>query len=237
MDTRRQHYITPARTLARKSVKMPGRTVDFVPPASPLNTICRPARDDERDVMQHFAAHASHCPRCADPFYVYMKGSTLCDRGHAYARDVAQYIYSKAGKAYSVVDRDASDLRVQIEIPPRCDAVRGLLKAVDKGLKVRSHTLRPVVSYDRTYPVAERKRLPERRDGYDVLEVAPQRREERKRADGSERRRDTVYVPSGRGSLYEKDEEERRRRRREQGEPVIVYAEPREPRRSKAYHR
>jgi hypothetical protein len=190
--------------------------------------------------MQHFAGHASHCPRCADPFHVYMKGGTLCDRGNAYARDVAQYIYSKAGKAYSIIDRDVSDLRVQIEIPPRCDAVRRLLKAVDKGLKVRSQTLRSVVSYDRTYPVAERKRLPEsRRDGYDVLEVAPQKREERKRADGSERRRDTVYVPSGRGSLYEKDEEERRRRRREQGEPVIVYAEPRdrEPRRSKTYHR
>jgi len=44
-------------------------------------------------------------------------------------------------------------------------------------------------------------------------------------------------VPSGRGSLYEKDEEERRRRRKEQGEPVIVYAEPRELRRSKTYHR
>jgi hypothetical protein len=198
---------------------MPGRTVDFVPS---LNTICRPARDDERDVMQRFAGHASHCPRCADPYHVYMKGGALCDRG----------------KAYSVVDRDANDLRVQIEIPPRCDAVRQLLKAVDKGLKARSQLLRPIVSYDRTYPVAERKRLPERRDGYDMLEVAPQRREEKKRTEGGERRRDTVYVPSGRGSLYEKDEEERRRRRREQGEPVIVYAEPRdrEPRRSKTYH-
>jgi hypothetical protein len=41
------------------------------------------------------------------------------------------------------------------------------------------------------------------------------------------RRRETTYVPSGRGSLYAKDEEERRRRRREQGEPVIIYAEPR----------
>jgi hypothetical protein len=236
LDTRRQHYITPARTPARRPAKMPGRTVDFVP--SPLNTICRPARDDERDVMQRFAGHASHCPRCADPYHVYMKGGALCDRGNAYARDVAQYIYSKAGKAYSVVDRDANDLRVQIEIPPRCDAVRQLLKAVDKGLKARSQLLRPIVSYDRTYPVAERKRLPERRDGYDMLEVAPQRREEKKRTEGGERRRDTVYVPSGRGSLYEKDEEERRRRRREQGEPVIVYAEPRdrEPRRSKTYH-
>jgi len=210
---------------------MPGRVVEFVPAS---NTICRPARDDECDVMQRFATHASHCPRCEDPFRVYVKGGTLCDRGHAYAKDVAQYVYSKAGKAYSVVDREDTNARVQIEIPPRCDAIRGLLKAVDQGLKIRSQALKPLVSQDRTYPVAERRQLPERRDGYDVLEVAPRRREERRRAEGGDRRRESVYVPSGRGSLYAKDEEERRRRRREQGEPVIVYAEPR---RSKTYHR
>jgi hypothetical protein len=120
-----------------------------------------------------------------------MNGGTLCDCGYAYARDVAQYTYSKDGKAYSVIDRDASDLRAQIEIPPQCDAVRGLSRAVDKGLSVRSQTLRPVVTYD-GYPVVERKRLPGRWDwwdGYDVLEVAPQRREGREKSEGSERRR------------------------------------------------
>ena len=210
---------------------MPGRVVEFVPAS---NTICRPARDDERDVMQRFAAHASHCPRCEDPYRVYMNGGTLCERGHAHARDVAQYVYSKAGKAYSIVDRNATDARVQIEIPAKCDAIRGLLKAVDHGLKVRGPAQRPIVSHDRTYHVAERRQLPDRRDGHEVMEVAPRRREERRRAEGGDRRRETVYVPSGRGSLYAKDEEERRRRRMEQGEPVIVYAEPR---RSRTYHR
>jgi hypothetical protein len=52
----------------------------------------------------------------------------------------------------------------------------------------------------------------ERRDECDVLEVAPQRREER-RAKSGDRRRETVY-DTGRGSLYEKGEEERRRRRK-----------------------
>jgi hypothetical protein len=61
-------------------------------------------------------------------------------------------------------------------------------------------------------PVPLRRRIPERRDEYDVLEVAPWRREER-RAKGGDRRRETVYV-TGRGSLYEKDEEERRPRRK-----------------------
>jgi hypothetical protein len=216
--------------LGSNTKRSKGRVINF---ETGINTISRPARDDERDVMQHFAAHASHCPRCADPFYIYMKGGTLCDRGHAYARDVVQYIYSKAGKAYSVVDRDANDLRVQIEIPPRCDAVSKLLKAADRGLKIKSQIPRPVVSYEQMYPVAERKRLPKRRDGDDVL---PQRREERERSEGSERRRDKVSVPSGRGDLYKVDEEERRQRR-EQGESVIVYAEPRdqELRRSKYY--
>jgi hypothetical protein len=57
-----------------------------------------------------------------------------------------------------------------------------------------------------------RRRIPERRDEYDVLEVAPRKREER-RAEGGDWRREMVYV-TGRGSLYEKDEEERRRRRK-----------------------
>jgi hypothetical protein len=85
---------------------MPDRVVEFV---SASNTIYCPARDDERDVMQRFAAHASHCPRCKDPYRVYMEGGTLCERGHAHARDVAQYVYSKAGKAYSVIDRSATN--------------------------------------------------------------------------------------------------------------------------------
>jgi hypothetical protein len=58
-----------------------------------------------------------------------------------------------------------------------------------------------------------------------VLEVATRRREERKRVEGGNRRRDTVYV-SGRGSSHKKDEKERRQRQKEQGEPVIVYAGP-----------
>jgi hypothetical protein len=51
-------------------------------------------------------------------------------------------------------------------------------------------------------------------------------------AEGGDWRCDTAYA-SGRGILYERDEEERQRRRREQGEQVIVYAEPR---RNKTYH-
>jgi hypothetical protein len=91
---------------------------------------------------------------------------------------------------------------------------------VDQGLKVKGPASRPVVTHDRTCHVPDRRLLP--RDEYEVVEVAPRRREERRAAEGGDRRQDTVYV-SGRGSLHEKDEKERRQRRKEQGEPVIVY--------------
>ena len=61
--------------------------------------------------------------------------------GNAYARDVAQYVYSKAGKAYSVIDRSANDARVQIEIPAKCKAIQGLL--------------RPIITHHPTYYVPD----------------------------------------------------------------------------------
>jgi hypothetical protein len=117
-----------------------------------------------------------------------MTGGTLCERGRAYARDVAQYVYSKAGKAYSVIDRSATDACVQIEIPAKCDAIRGLLRALDEGLKIKGPASRPVVTHDRTYHVPDRRPLPDRRDGYEMMEVTPRRREERRRAEGGDRR-------------------------------------------------
>jgi hypothetical protein len=111
-------------------------------------------------------------------------GGTLCKRGHAHARRVAQYVYSKAGKVYSVIDRSATGARVQIEIPAKCDAIRGLLKAVDHGMKVEGLASRPVVTHDRTFHVPDRKL--DRRDRYEVVEVAPRGRKERRRAEGGD---------------------------------------------------
>jgi hypothetical protein len=82
------------------------------------NTICHPSCDGEYDVIQHFAQHASRYPRCEDPYRVHIKGGTLCERGHVYAGDVVRYVYSKAGKAYSIVDRCPTTTQVQIEILP-----------------------------------------------------------------------------------------------------------------------
>jgi hypothetical protein len=57
---------------------MSGRVVEF---ASTSNTICRPARDNKRDVIQRFTIY--------DPYRVYIEGGILCERGRAHARDVA----------------------------------------------------------------------------------------------------------------------------------------------------
>ena len=64
---------------------MPGRVVEFVPAS---NTMCRSVRGDERDVMQRLAVHALLCPRCEDPYSVYMEGATLCQWSYTHARDV-----------------------------------------------------------------------------------------------------------------------------------------------------
>lgn len=136
------------------------RTKSFAMPSlasrvsfQPQPVYSRLPRDDEAYVMRAFSRHASHCDYCADPYHVHRTGGTLCSKGHRRAIDVAQYIYNKRGQAYSVVDREGSQ-RVQIEIPRKCDAVRGLLKAMERGLQLRQQA--PVASKDRTYYVQER---------------------------------------------------------------------------------
>ena len=148
--------------------------------------------------MKAFAKHASHCESCYDPYLVHRAGRTLCPKGHQRALDVAQYVYNKGGKAYSLVDREGNQ-RVQIEIPTGCEAVRSLLKAMERGLRIMKRA--PSVSYDRTYYVAPRP-TSERRPSTKELKlemVEPPARNSRPQP-----RR---YV--GKGSLYARDMKER----------------------------
>jgi hypothetical protein len=156
-----------------------------------------------------------------------------------YARDVAQYIYSKNGKAYSVVDRQQRHEKIQIEVPQNLAVIKKLCRAVDEGLtlkreervKIVDHRTSPAPAVERTRPVERRE---EYAYGYDTVTIRPgSSREEKRRHDGrgeksgSERKekRDTVYV-KGRGSLYERDEAERRARSAREG-PIIVDVSPR----------
>jgi hypothetical protein len=130
---------TPAKVL--------DRVVEFVPAS---NTIYRPARDDERYVMQHFTAHASYCPRCED------RTASACrvTRCASEATPMPEILRNRSTpnpvSFTRSADRNATDARVQIEIPARCDAIRELLKVVDQGLKVKGPASRPVVIHSRS---------------------------------------------------------------------------------------
>jgi hypothetical protein len=187
----------------------------------------READDEEYDVMNRFSKHASHCAQCIDP----VRSGALCDSGNKYAREVASYVYIKNGKAYSVVDRQCRNEKIQIEVPANCAVIKKLCQAVDRGLTLKRENATVVVDNRATKsrPVPR-----ESREDYEVVTVRPSSsREERRRYDGrekrssektTEKRKETVYV-KGRGSLYKKDEAERRLRDEEQ--PIIINAAPR----------
>lgn len=181
----------------------------------------READDEEYDVMNRFAKHASHCVQCSDP----LRSGALCESGNKHAREIAAYVYIKSGKAYSVVDRQQRHEKIQIEIPANCAVIKKLCQAVDKGLSLKREKV--TVVDDRAKQPRPVSR--DSREDYEVITVRPSSsREERRRRDGrdqrTEKRRETVYV-KGRGSLYEKDEVERRQRY--QGQPIIVDVAPR----------
>ena len=158
--------------------------------------------------MKAFAHHASHCSACAHPYEVHRKGGSLCSKGHQRALDVAQYVFNKAGQTFSVVDLEGNR-RVQMEIPVDCAVVRELLKATERGLRIRRKV--SVVSYDETYrvpprviqPTFDEHRRPQepryiRKPLVETAMTSSTHREKRSH--------------SGRGSLYEADMKERDRR-------------------------
>jgi hypothetical protein len=147
----------------------------------------RRPRSDEEFVMEHFHRHAKRCKDCYDPYSTYVKGGSLCDQGHRLAQDVAGYMYSKGGRAYSMLDRESLSQRVQVEIPPNCDRVRGLLRAVDHGLRVQLPE--PVSSNDRSYHVPSRSK----RRSYYPHESSPVQESRRRRGDESRFRDERRY--------------------------------------------
>ena len=180
----------------------PSRQVGFAPA-----TYSRLPHDDELYVMKAFARHASHCSTCARPYEVHRKGGSLCSKGHQRALDVSQYVFNRAGQTFSVVDLDDNRI-VQMEIPADCIVIRELLKAKERGLRLRRKV--PVTNHDESHrlpprviqPTVEHRRPQEPRHiRKPMLEtaVAPSSRREK-------------HSHSGRGSLYEADMKERERR-------------------------
>lgn len=120
--------------------------LDCVPETSSSQEVesSRSARDDENTVMRTFTKHARRCTLCRDPLEAYEKGPPLCDRGWAYAQDVAKYIYAEKETAYSVIDRQRGQ-RVQVRIPDGMEIINLLVQAFDRGLRFNKQ--KSVVSY------------------------------------------------------------------------------------------
>ncbi|KAK0514838.1 hypothetical protein JMJ35_002217 [Cladonia borealis] len=199
-------------------------------------TVSRLPREDELYVMHRFARHASHCADCAHPYTVHKTGRTLCPKGHARALEVTEYVIAKEGKHHSVIDLEGNK-RVEIEIPPDCGAVRELLMALERGLRLRRKE--PIISYDETYHVAPRAKAT---DYYDEHIIAPRVTTKYTERPRESRRRspiiETVEPSSlrrtkserenkayrGRGSLYEADMKEKERRLRQQERRSTYYS-------------
>jgi len=201
------------------------RQVNFSP--SPLYS--RLPRDDELYVMHTFASHAKRCSQCAHPIDTYLNHDSLCEKGIIKAKDVAQYVFARNGRAYSTIDSEGTQ-SMHIEIPAGCEPVRELLRALERGMQLKYRAVKhaPVVSQDRNYYVAPRP----------VREITPEPRyvtiepSSNKKSHGH--RREKVYIP-GRGSLYDSDMAERRQRREED---IVYYeAKPRGARGGKTHHR
>ena len=195
-------------------------TVEFVEP------VVRRLEPDEEFVVTNFERHATHCPRCVDAVKTFDKGATLCDRGNQYAVDVNKYIYGMNNMAHSVVDRELGRSTL-VQIGLGFDCVRRLLLALQFGLPLRhkevpstvvvdqrqnqnnrerqssSSPAPPVISYDRTYPVAPRVSPSTPSHTELVVERVPH----------SNKPRHTRYPSRGsstsRGSLYEEDAADR----------------------------
>jgi hypothetical protein len=110
---------------------------------APTQSVSRPARDEEHEAIRNFARHASHCEHCADAHGSYRAGMTLCERGHRYARHVNDLLYSSKGRVFSVLDeydgRGGQQPPAEVEIPRGYESVRSLLKALERGLRLRRY--------------------------------------------------------------------------------------------------
>jgi hypothetical protein len=123
----------------------PGKTVRFetaakAEPREPSNA--------ESWSFYHFECHARQCPECRDP----LDRRALCQTGHSLAQDVAEHVYRRDGVVYSK-QKDNYKL-VEINMPRDYNQTAQLLRSMEKALRDRKA---PIISYDRTYPVAPRR--------------------------------------------------------------------------------
>ncbi|KMU74264.1 hypothetical protein CISG_04613 [Coccidioides immitis RMSCC 3703] len=76
-------------------------------------------------------------------------GQSLCARGARHVTNMAQYVYTHNGKAYSVAAKNRG-LVHEIEIPANFEAVSELMRALEYGLKIKKAQARVVVHDQRS---------------------------------------------------------------------------------------
>ncbi|KAJ5089798.1 hypothetical protein N7532_008482 [Penicillium argentinense] len=107
---------------------------------APVEIVSAPAvvrnlEGDEQFVLDQFEQHANHCTQCSSA--IEALHDTLCERGHAYAVDVTNYLYSQGGKYFAAVDRENGKLR-RVKLPREVRSVPHLLEGVESGLLLKS---------------------------------------------------------------------------------------------------
>ncbi|KAJ5168560.1 uncharacterized protein N7482_004154 [Penicillium canariense] len=200
--------------------------------------VVRDLHDDERNVVDFFDRHVSHCTQCG--LALETAKDTLCERGQRYAVDVTTYLYSVDGKHFSVVDRE-NNKPMRVKLLHQGSHARTLIENIDKGMRLasprrgrappvqppstpphRSTSVR--TSYDATYPVGPRRsgpmvqqREPRSRSHTESPQPSPNTRIIERSPSNSKPRIVIYPSPHGspnrssnsRGSLYNSDRQDR----------------------------
>ena len=210
--------VTPITTPEPTPARM-ARTVSFAPPEG-----ARDAFPDEKDVMRTFHKHVEHCDTCYSSLSSWRSGTPLCSKGHNYVKDMQPYLFCKAGKPYSLIDRQQRNEMTRLFVPSQYRHVSTLFEALNVGYSTNpsSRRSRPKVVVHHPAPVY---REPEPRSSERPTIIIPERYSTSHRSprSGDRYHEESRYrEPRYRGSLYHEDE-----RRRHRHDAEVVYASPR----------
>lgn len=211
---------TPLTSPIPKTAKM-ARTVSFGAPEG-----ARDARNDESEVMRTFHRHVKHCDTCYNNLNSWTSGKPLCYKGHNYVVDMRPYFFCKAGKPYSLIDRERFGEMTRVLVSSEYKYMSMLFEALNAGYSTNPsrQIIRPKVVIHQPTTVASQ---PEpRRYERPTITIPTQRYQSTRLSPRSGERYQEHREPRYRGSLYHEDE----RRRNRYGEEVVYSASPRSPR-------
>ncbi|KAK5946217.1 hypothetical protein PMZ80_000358 [Knufia obscura] len=195
------------------------RTVSWAASEGARDPLC-----DEKDVMKTFHKHVKHCDTCYSSLSSWRSGASLCSKGHNYVVDMQPYFFCKAGKPYSLIDRQQRSEMNRVLVPVEYKYVSTLFEALNAGYSTNPsrRPQRPKVVVHHPAPVI-REAEPRRYERPTIIipreQYSPSHRSPRIGDRYVEERRHRE--PRYRGSLYHEDE-----RRRHRHDAEVIYASP-----------